>query len=118
MKPAAASIILASILATGCAGQVVREGNKQTFASSKPPEALLACVEANAEKMNGVMLMLYYKRSTAEDGSPRLIIERPLNNFAVVDAKPAGSGTLATVHLGFAAFAPETYGKGLTKGCA
>lgn len=111
------ALILAA-LATGCAStSTVQHGNKVQFASAKAPAEFLACVKSNANDMNGPMLMLLFKPGTAEDGSPRLVIDRPMNNFAVVDAKPAGAGTAATLHLGFAAFSPS-YSRDLVKGCA
>jgi hypothetical protein len=110
--------ILIAALATGCAStSTVQHGSKVQFASSKAPAEFLACVKGNADEMNGVMLMLMFKPGTAEDGSPRLVIDRPMNNFAVVDAKPAGTGTAATLHLGFAALSPS-YSRDLVKGCA
>jgi hypothetical protein len=110
--------VLIAALATGCAStSTVQHGSKVQFSSAKAPTDFLACVKSNAEEMNGVMLMLSFKPSTAEDGSPRLVIDRPMNNFAVIDAKPAGTGTAATLHLGFAAFSPS-YSRDLVKGCA
>jgi hypothetical protein len=110
--------ILIAALATGCAStSTVQHGNKVKFASSKAPAEFLACVKANGDEMNNPMLMLSFKPGAAEDGSPRLVIDRPLNNFAVVDAKPSGTGTAATLHLGFAAFS-DSYPRNLTKGCA
>ena len=90
-----------------------------SMTSIRTPDALIDCVHSNAKDMNNIMIGLILKRATTANGHPRLVVDRVLNTFAVVDAEPiSGGGSRATVHFGVASIAPDYYLRQLTQGCA
>ena len=114
------AILSVAVLSAACGStQVVQHGTKASMTSSRTPEALIDCVHSNAKDMNNIMIGLILKRATTADGHPRLIVDRVMNTFAVVDAEPTtGNGSRATVHFGVAGIAPDYYMRQLTQGCA
>lgn len=114
-----AAALSAAVLSACGSTQVVQHGNKASMTSIRTPDALIDCVHSNAKDMNNIMIGLILKRATTADGHPRLVVDRVLNTFAVVDAEPvSGGGSRATVHFGVAGIAPDYYLRQLTQGCA
>ena len=118
MKPILA-LIAVSVLSTGCVTTdlIDHKPTIDRFVSAKSAEDLARCVYVNADKTGALAQLSPKMMQDDKDGQPRVSIRRGIVMFAVVDAKPKGSGSEATVYHGLSGAMPETSMNMLREGC-
>ncbi len=109
---------MACVLLIGCASpqEILKTGLPATFNSAKSAPDLAACIDRNTD--GAILNSLVTNIKTLSPELFEIVVRNGSAVWAVVQIRPAASGSVASFSLGgLASMAPETEVERMTTGC-